>query len=137
MGMGYFANNAQITTLDKLKEFMPDEVEQFLNTLEEVGASFDEWCKSVEYDMEVGDLEEEDYKRIEGEWVKFAKSFELKTTIYGNHLKIIPAYREERERYDSEEAVGGFFIIDNVYKMTEPALLFRSLWIDASWCDYG
>lgn len=138
MSSGHYACYATITTWEKLKEFIPDDVQIFLDVLSVVGLDVDEWHQCVRLSDD-GDTSEEDWKLIDAAWRVFRRAFEEATTIQGQHLTLDVAYRDSDngDKYDTEEASGGFFIVENVFHRTGAALRHHALLIDASWVEYG
>lgn len=126
--------SGQIITWEKLREFLPEETERFIETLENMledvdsfcrRESADDWYKAEDWS---GNTEfSESLRRSNKAWNNLQSSFRDKTRIGGNFLEIVPAFYDCESNDGAEELGGGFFLVEGSVQLSPAGAVFENL----------
>lgn len=116
MSMGYGANMEWGIELEDIKKVVPDELQAFLNALDNFGITLDDVAHAFTYDEYVDELTEQQNKEVTDAWEDLRNAF-LNKTMIGLELR----YHDSNSQGSCYDDVDGAFFILNwsdVYQWT-------------------
>jgi hypothetical protein len=138
MGMGNYADYADCIERDFVKKICPDEYDEFLIGLDEQDISFDEFCISLNNQVNFDSSEEyEEYFGSDKKVLNCYKSW-LKLKYKFNEITELSLYVVHHEADDrGDDLDGGSFAVDGVYELTPAGKKYKNKIERKTWTNFG
>jgi len=130
MGMGTYACHADIVAIDFVREVCPNELEEFLETLSKVDASFDDFCACQVIEAEIDHIDEIEQELVDAVYDALCLEFNKQTDLT---LEVVYNFAEDR----GDDLDGGSFAVDGVYQLTPAGEKFNKHIERKTWTVFG
>ena len=130
MGMGIYACSANCVNMDFIREICPNELDEFLVTLDRFDISFDNFCSATQYDDDIATLDDLEQDLVDAIYDLLVLEFNKKTDL---ELGVI--YHSSEDRGD--ELDGGSFTVDGVFQYTPAGEKYKDKIEEKVWTVWG